>query len=151
MYDRLPSEPLVDDVIIPSEAPKSPILPNEDVLFLQDLEDVPQGRHLGLFSTIVLFVARMVGSGIFATSSGIFQDSGRSPFWFFMAWIVAALLSFAGLYVYLELGSLVPRSGGTKPFLEFIYNRPKMMVSVVFLMFSVMFGVTILNILVFGE
>ena len=70
MYDRLPSEPLVDDVIIPSEAPKSPILPNEDVLFLQDLEDVPQGRHLGLFSTIVLFVARMVGSGIFATSSG---------------------------------------------------------------------------------
>lgn len=151
MYDRLPSEPPADDVIIPSETPKSPVLPHEGIIFLQDLEDVPQGRHLGLFSTIILFVARMVGSGIFATSSGIYQDSGRSPFWFFMVWIVAALLSFAGLYVYLELGSLVPRSGGTKPFLEFIYDRPKLLISVIFLMYSVMFGVTILNILVFGE
>lgn len=118
---------------------------------LQELDEVPQGRHLGLFSTIVLFVSRIVGSGIFATSSGIYQDVGGSPFLFFLAWILAAVLSFSGLYVYLELGSLVPRSGGTKVFLEFIYERPYMLSCVVFLIYSVMFGFNMLNALVFGE
>lgn len=151
MYERIPNSLSLEDTVVPEEAPKSPIAPISNEVYLQDLEDVPQGRHLGLFSTIVLFVARMVGSGIFATSSGIYQDAGNSPFWFFLVWIIAAVLSFAGLYVYLELGSLVPRSGGTKPFLEFIYDKPPMMISVMFSVISVMFGVTILNILVFGE
>lgn len=124
---------------------------NRNMSYLQELEEVPQGRHLGLFSTIVLFVSRIVGSGIFATSSGIYQDVGGSPFLFFLAWTFAAILSFSGLYVYLELGSLVPRSGGTKVFLEFIYEKPYMLASVVFLIYSVMFGFNMLNSLVFGE
>lgn len=118
---------------------------------LRELEEVPQGRHLGLFSTIVLFVSRIVGSGIFATSSGIYQDVGGSPFLFFLAWFLVAALSFSGLYVYLELGSLVPRSGGTKVFLEFIYEKPYMLACVVFLIYSIMFGFNMLNALVFGE
>lgn len=118
---------------------------------LQELEEVPQGRHLGLFSTIVIFVSRIVGSGIFATSSGIYQDVGGSPCLFFLSWLLAAALSFSGLYVYLELGSLVPRSGGTKVFLEFIYGKPYMLACVVFLIYSVMFGFNMLNALVFGE
>lgn len=121
------------------------------VTFLADLEDAPQGRHLGMFSTLVLFVSRILGSGFLAVSSGIYEDCGELPVLFFLAWLVAAILAFSGLYVYLELGSLIPRSGGTKVFLEFIYNRPLYLTSVVFSVYSILFGFTVLNILVFGE
>ncbi|RCK58109.1 Low-affinity methionine permease [Candida viswanathii] len=124
---------------------------NRRYSYLQDLEDLPQGRHLGLFSTIVLFVSRILGSGIFSITSGIYQDCGQSIFLFFSAWLVAGIASFGGLYVFLEMGSLVPRSGGAKVFLEFIYPYPKLLATVAYLVYSVMVGFTISNVLVFGE
>ena len=51
---------------------------NGRISYLQDLEDLPQGRHLGLFSTVILFVSRILGSGIFSITSGIYQDCGQS-------------------------------------------------------------------------
>lgn len=129
-----------------------PVLPGElNLGFLQEPEDSPQGRHLGLLSTIVLFVSRILGSGFLAISSGMYNDCGKSPFLFLLSWMVASVLAFSGLYVYLELGSLIPRSGGSKAFLEFIYDRPFMMMSVIISLYSVMFGFTLLNLLVFGE
>lgn len=136
---------------VPDEYSRPSIEINGSVSYLQSLEELPQGRHLGLFSTIVLFVSRIVGSGIFATPASIYSDVGGSPFLFLTAWLLAAGLAFSGLYVYLELGSLVPRSGGTKVFLEFIYTKPSYLASVVFSLYSVMFGFTLLNALVFGE
>lgn len=124
---------------------------SKHVPYSLEMEEVPQGRHLGVFSTIILFISRIVGSGIFATSSGIYVDVGGSPFLFFTVWFVAATLAFSGLYVFLELGSLTPRSGGMKVFLEFIYDKPYMFASVVFLLYSIMFGFTILNTIIFGE
>ncbi|KAM9907335.1 hypothetical protein OXX79_001013 [Metschnikowia pulcherrima] len=124
---------------------------NGEVTYLQGLEDAPQGRHLGLFSTIILFVSRILGSGFLAISSGMYNDCGRSPFIFLLSWVVASCLAFCGLFVYLELGSLIPRSGGTKVFLEFIYDKPYMMASVTVSVYSVIFGFTISNLLVFGE
>lgn len=124
---------------------------NGEVAYLNDLEEIPQGRHLGLFSTIVLFVSRILGSGIFSLASGVFRDCGRSVFLFFIAWLLAAVLAFSGLYIFLEMGSLVPRSGGSKVFLEFIYEKPKLLATVAFSVYSVAFGFTISNALVFGE
>lgn len=119
--------------------------------YLLDLEDMPQGRHLGVFSTIVLFVSRMLGSGIFALAPGIYRDCGNSVFWFLTSWLIAGVMSFCGMYVYLELGSIIPRSGGNKVFLEYIYQRPKLLATVAFLVFSVIFGFSISNVLIFGE
>lgn len=114
-------------------------------------EVLPQGRHLGLFSTLILFVSRILGLGFLAISSGIYVESGESPFVFFVVWAIAAVLAFSGLYVWLELGLLVPRSGGTKVFLEFIYAKPYMLASVVILLYLVFFGMSVVNALVFGE
>ncbi|KAK6871835.1 Low-affinity methionine permease [Candida tropicalis] len=130
---------------------KPSIILNRRYSYLQDLEDLPQGRHLGLFSTIVLFVSRILGSGIFSITSGIYQDCGQSVFLFFSAWFVAGVASFGGLYVFLEMGSLVPRSGGAKVFLEFIYPYPKLLATVAFSVYSILVGFTISNVLVFGE
>lgn len=119
--------------------------------FQVDLEDLPQGRHLGLFSTIVLFISRIFGSGIWTTPSGILLACGGNAAVFFSMWLIAALVSFSGLYVYLELGSLIPRSGGTKVFLEYIYRRPKVLVSTVFSLYSLAFGLTLTNAIIFGK
>lgn len=154
-YKKLTHVVTVNDEIEDLElnASVSRQLPNYagDVTFLQELEDAPQGRHLGLFSTIVLFVSRILGSGFLAISSGMYGDCGQSPFYFLLSWTVASVLAYSGMYVYLELGSLIPRSGGNKVFLETIYDRPKMLMSVTVSLYSVMSGFTILNILVFGE
>lgn len=128
------------------------LLSNEgEIIYLQDPEDAPQGRHLGIYSTIILFVSRILGSGFLAISSGMYTDCGQSPFYFLLSWFVAATVAYSGMYVYLELGSLIPRSGGTKVFLECIYGKPYMLMSVTVSLYSVVSGFTILNIIVFGE
>lgn len=116
-----------------------------------DLEDLPHGRHLGLFSTIVLFISRIIGSGIWAIPSNVFEGVGGSPFLFFIFWTLAALIAFAGMFIYLELGSIVPRSGGTKVFLEFIYPKPKLLISVAFSIYTLAFGISLTNSIVFGK
>lgn len=113
--------------------------------------EVPQGRHLGLFSTMVLFVSRMVGSGIFATPSSIFVNCGGNVLIYFGVWLLAALLSFAGLFLFLEFGSWLPRSGGRKNFLEQTYTKPKLMMSVTFAAYTVLTGFTMSNAIVFGK
>ncbi|CCH43476.1 Y+L amino acid transporter [Wickerhamomyces ciferrii] len=122
-----------------------------DSILQVDLENLPQGRQFGVFSTIVLFISRIFGSGIWATPALVFQGVGGSPLLFFIMWIIAALMAFAGLFIYLELGSIVPKSGGTKVFLEFIYPRPFLLISVVFAIFQLVFSMSITNALVFGK
>ncbi|KAK7680965.1 hypothetical protein QCA50_016018 [Cerrena zonata] len=70
---------------------------NGNITYLAELEESPQGRHLGVFSTLVLFISRILGSGFLAVSSGIYEDCGGSPFYFLLAWIIAAILAFSGL------------------------------------------------------
>lgn len=140
-----------EPVDLEADSPFANLLPPGESACQLELEDAPQGRHLGLFSTVVLFVSRILGSGFLAISSGMYNDCGRSPFFFLLSWIIAGVLAFSGLYVYLELGSLVPRSGGTKVFLEYLYDKPYMMTSVIISLYSVAFGFTILNLLVFGN
>lgn len=150
-HHKVPNEFNVEDLESNFTSSSDLLQHDGEVPFTPQLEEVPQGRHLGLFSTIVLIVSRILGSGFLAISSGMYNDCGRSPFFFFLSWIVAFALAFAGLYVYLELGLFIPRSGGTKAFLEVIYDRPYMLTSVVISLYSVLYGFTILNLLVFGE
>lgn len=143
----------VDDDIERNNSSASDLLGSHEdfVSPFGESEESPHGRHLGIFSTMILYISRIMGSGIFATSSVIFESCGRSPLWFCLAWLVSYLMAYAGLYIYLELGSLIPKNGGTKAFLEIIYDKPYMLVSVVFLLYSVAFGFAILSPLVFGE
>ncbi|CCH62019.1 hypothetical protein TBLA_0G00720 [Henningerozyma blattae CBS 6284] len=125
----------------------------EDQLLREIYEDVevPQGRHLGVFSTLVLFVSRMVGTGIFATPSSIWVDCNGIPWIYALVWILALLLAFSGLYLFLELGSWSPRSGGKKNFLVMAFNRPYLMMNVTYSVFAILTGWSISNAIVFGK
>ncbi|AET41688.1 Mup3p Ecym_8419 [Eremothecium cymbalariae DBVPG len=125
---------------------------SEEVNGVPDLgNEVPQGRHLGLFSMIVMFVSRTVGSGIFATPSSMFINCGGNPLLFFIIWFIATLAAFSGLYLFLEFGCLLPRSGGAKNFLEAVYDRPKLMMSVSLAAFSVLTCFSVSGAIVFGK
>ena len=57
-------------------------------------------------------------------------------------WVLGFLLAASGLAVWLELGSMLPRSGGEKVFLEAVYTRPKLLATVVFAVQAVALGFT---------
>ena len=123
---------------------------NQSHLEDDDYHEVPQGRHLGLFSTTIIFVSRIIGSGIFS-SSAIFINCGGNPMLYFIVWTVATFFAIFGLYLYLEFGCLIPKNGGTKNFLERSFDKPKNMTSVIFGIFSVLTGFITTSAIVFAR
>lgn len=105
---------------------------------------IPEDRKLGFFSTSLLIVNRMVGTGIFSTPSTIMQatDSVGVTLLF---WLLGGIMSFCGLFAYLELGMAIPRSGGEKVYLERIYRRPKYLATCIFAVEVVCFSLSAAN------
>lgn len=100
----------------------------------EDLEDnfvteLDRGKkELGLFSCICLISNRMLGTGVFATSSSIYTLCNSVGLALVM-WAVGAIISLAGLFVYMEFGTAIPKNGGEKNYLEFIYKKPKFLIT----------------------
>jgi amino acid transporter len=82
---------------------------------------------------------RMIGTGIFATPSGIFALSGSVGLALFM-WVAGTLIAFAGLLVYIEFGTAIPRNGGEKNYLEFVYRRPRFLATGFFTSYVMLLG-----------
>ncbi|OUM54712.1 hypothetical protein BVG19_g4132 [[Candida] boidinii] len=112
---------------------------------------VKGSRNLGFYSVLLLYIGRMLGSGIFATPSGIFVDCQGSVPLFLLTWIIGAIIAYSGLKVYLEMGSFLPINGATKSFLEFMFPYPKFFISIVFGVFTFLFSLCSTNAIVFGE
>ncbi|CAG99056.1 Mup3p [Kluyveromyces lactis] len=100
--------------------------------------EVPQGRHLGIFSTVILFVSRIVGGGIYSVPSSVFVNCGGNVSLFLFVWLCAAVMAFIGMSMFLELGTILPKSGGRKNFLEFLYDKPPMMTTVILCTYCLM-------------
>jgi L-type amino acid transporter 9 len=73
----------------------------------------------------------MVGTGIFATPASIIAGVG-SVGAALLLWVLGIVISFCGLFVWLEFGSLFPRSGGEKVYLEVAYPRPRLLATTLF-------------------
>lgn len=108
------------------------------------------GRHLGVFSCTMLIVGRIIGTGIFSTPSSILSSVG-SVGASLMLWVLGFLLSFCGLFVWLEYGTMFPRSGGEKVYLEAVYKRPKYLATVIFAMNAIVLGFTASGCIIFAN
>ncbi|KAG8533895.1 uncharacterized protein KY384_001636 [Bacidia gigantensis] len=108
------------------------------------------GQNLTWTSAYLLTISRIVGSGIFATPGSIYRSVGSVGL-ALTVWIVGAAIAFCGLAVSLELGCMLPRSGGTKVYLEFMYRRPRFLASTLVAVHAVLLGFTASNCIVFGE
>ncbi|KAF7303614.1 High affinity methionine permease [Mycena indigotica] len=130
-------------------------------------DNVPQTRRqLGVASAAFLIFNRVIGTGIFATPSVILHSSGSAGV-ALLIWILGALIAAAGTTVYVELGTVrhppayaaqaylnlqgLPRSGGEKNYLEYMYRRPKFMITCAYAVYTFISGSSATNGIVFGE
>ena len=119
-----------------------------------ELDTLPEtatfGRNLTWTSAYMLTVSRIVGSGIFATPGNIYKSVGSVGL-ALTAWVVGAIIAACGLAISMELGCMLPRSGGVKVYLEFMYRRPRFLASTLVAIQAVVLGFTASNCIVFGE
>ncbi|KAK6992681.1 high affinity methionine permease [Favolaschia claudopus] len=117
----------------------------------ETFDNVPQARRqLGLSSAAFLIFNRVIGTGIFATPSAILLSSGSVGIALIM-WVLGALIAIASTIVYVELGTGLPRSGGEKNYLEYMYRRPKFLVTCTYGVYTLVSGSNAPNGLVFGQ
>ncbi|KAF2113803.1 amino acid permease-domain-containing protein [Lophiotrema nucula] len=107
-------------------------------------------RQIGVTSATFLVFNRMIGTGIFATPSAIFSLSGSVGLSLFI-WVAGMLIAAAGLAVYLEFGTAIPRNGGEKNYLEFVYRKPKYLATGLYTGYAVLLGWAGSNSVIFGE
>lgn len=108
------------------------------------------GRHLGVFSCTMLIIGRIIGTGIFSTPSTILRSVG-SVGASLLLWVAGFFLSFCGLFIWLEFGTMFPRSGGEKVYLEAVYRRPKCLATVIFSASAIILGFSASNCIVFAQ
>ena len=68
-----------------------------------------------------------------------------------MLWVLGFILSFCGLFIWLEFGTMYPRSGGEKVYLEAVYQKPKYLATVVFAANAILLGFTASNCIVSAD
>ncbi|KAH3675492.1 hypothetical protein WICMUC_002683 [Wickerhamomyces mucosus] len=108
-------------------------------------------KDLGYISAVFLCVNRMVGTGVFATSSSIFTLCNNSVGLSLILWVIGSLIALAGLYVYMEFGSAIPRNGGEKNYLEYVYTKPKFFVTSLYSSYILLLGWASGNAIVAGQ
>lgn len=110
---------------------------------LDDYHDFvyPEDRKLGTWSTAFLIINRVVGAGIFSTPSEIIRLT-NSVGATLLFWVLGGIMTFCGLFVYLEYGTALPRSGGEKVYLERVYRRPRYLATCIFAVQFVLFAIS---------
>ncbi len=83
-------------------------------------EETPLNRKLTLFSSLSIIVNRIIGSGIFRTPGPIMMAVGSISL-FYGAWIIGAVATLLGAFLYAEMVAMMPRSGGPYVFLRAAY------------------------------
>ncbi|KAI5836894.1 amino acid permease-domain-containing protein [Morchella snyderi] len=145
-------------------------LDQEDREVLEEAERDPNAittsttiaQKLGLFSTCCMIINRIIGTGIFSTPATILKATG-SPGASLLLWAAGAFVSFAGLMVYMEFGlstpryiqdgqsKILPRSGGEKNYLEYVFRRPRYLITCVYGVLFIVLGNTSGNAISFGQ
>jgi APA family basic amino acid/polyamine antiporter len=88
----------------------------------------PAPRHrdgllpsLGLFSTIMLVVGGVIGSGIFR-KPGVMASQLGSPEVLLLVWVIAGVITIFGALTNAEIASMIPETGGQYVYFERMYG-----------------------------
>ena len=87
--------------------------PNETVT---PIEKVKVKRTIGLTGGISFIVGTMIGSGIFASATIVSSNSG-SVGMAILTWAGSGVIAMCGALCYIELGLMIPESGGEYSYL----------------------------------
>lgn len=137
---------LTYDILHTPRTPWTPYLLSSEPGSVQD--SASQKRTLKWSSAYILIISRVVGSGIFAAPGVIAQSTGSVGL-ALLLWFLGAIVSAYGLTVSMELGCMLPRSGGDNVYLEFIYDRPRFLASTIIAVQAMLLGFTASNCVIF--
>ena len=141
----------------------------QDLAFLQpepgdvNLNNPRQSQRLGWVSVILIIANRMIGTGIFTTTTKVIQHT-QSVGITFLFWLSGAVATVAGILVYMEFGLTtpryffssygrkisVPRNGGELHYLKDVMRLPKFFTTCVFGVAFVLLGNVAANSLMVG-
>lgn len=107
-------------------------------------------KQIGVVSAIFLIANRIIGAGVFSTTSTILNLSGSVGTTMIM-WALGSLIAFSGLLTYMELGSAIPRNGGEKNYLEHFFRHPRFLVTAMYASYIFFLGWAAGNSIVTGE
>ncbi|GJN70699.1 high-affinity methionine permease [Purpureocillium lilacinum] len=107
-------------------------------------------RQIGIPSAALLILNRIIGTGIFATPGTILALCGSVGLSLFM-WVAGICIAAAGTAVYMELGTGLPRNGGEKNYLEYVYRSPKFLTTSLYTGYVLLLGWAAGNSVMFGE
>lgn len=79
-------------------------------------------RELGLFHSVSIVGGIMIGSGIFYVSTYVLNRSGLSAGFALLAWLIAGAMSLMAALCYAELGTSIPKAGGTYAYITEAYG-----------------------------
>jgi amino acid transporter len=96
---------------------QKPYSSESDDLFSENTE---LNRRLGLTEAFSIVIGRIIGSGIFRTPGPIMLLVASVSL-FYGVWIVGAIATLLGAFLYAELVALMPRSGGPYAYLKAAY------------------------------
>ena len=78
-------------------------------------------RTLGLFTTTMLVIGSVVGSGIFKNPAAMAALTG-SPEILLAVWVVAGMVTLFGALTVAELAGMIPSTGGQYEYFRVIYG-----------------------------
>lgn len=76
---------------------------------------------LGLFSTIMLVIGGVIGSGIFR-KPGVMAAQLGSPEWLLLVWLLAGVITLFGALTNAEIASMIPETGGQYVYFQRMYG-----------------------------
>ncbi|KAJ1304373.1 hypothetical protein OPQ81_005525 [Rhizoctonia solani] len=112
----------------------------------------PLGYNVGFVNATLVNTSAMIGMGIFSTPSYVLKSVG-SVGALVTLYLVAPIVTWAGLMVYIELASMCghKRSGAEVVYLEQAYPEPKYLVSTVFAITTALLSYTGVSATVFAR
>ncbi len=88
---------------------------------MENLDEVPLARRLGLFDATMIVMGGIIGAGIFVNPA-VVARSVHTPLLVLGAWLSGGMIALIGAFVYAELAALRPRVGGQYAYLRDAYH-----------------------------
>ncbi|WFD34152.1 methionine permease [Malassezia cuniculi] len=96
-------------------------------------------KPVGLLSAIFLMVNRILGTGVFSTSSTILAQGGSVGI-SLIYWLIGGIIAALGFAVYAEFASAFPRNGGELNYLQYVFRSPPFLVASMFAAQALLLG-----------
>ncbi|KAI8051152.1 amino acid/polyamine transporter I [Syncephalis plumigaleata] len=88
-------------------------------------------QSMDAISGTAMVVSLIIGSGIFTTPASVWSLAGSAGMAMVM-WAIGGILTYFGAMSYIELGTMLPKSGGEQAYLAYAFKRPKYLFAFIF-------------------